>query len=194
MCFLFVLDFILVNPIASSHLQNAPQQNYSLHPNNNNNNHNLNVNDNSNNAMQILNHFDASSPLIVNNNFNNFDPSSNYQSQYQQPVVLNPQNFQAGNVNQQSQIYNQPQFYGQSSSSSSTMTTNHQNNGPSTTYQHTINDLLIQHPTSSFQQQTIYNNQVQSSQSVIISLLHILMKYLRIRVSIIFSHTTSHSS
>lgn len=121
--------------------------------------------------MQILNHFDASSsPLIVNNNnFNNFDPSSNHQyqqSQFQQPVVLNPQNFQAGNVNQQSQIYNQQQFYGQSSSSSSTMTANHQNNGPSSTYQHTINDLLIQHPTPTFQQQTLYNNQVQTSQSV----------------------------
>lgn len=200
-CVLFFFFIFLVNPIASSHfLQNAQQQNltsqnYSLHPNiNNNNNSTNNVQ-----AMQMTNHhqFDASS-FNSSNNFNhNFDPSNQsfqYQQNYQQQqstvtTVVAQQSFEGGShmtqqqQQQQQQIYQssqQTQFYGQSNmmGQTSTVTAIHQNhtqglnNGPtSTTYQHTINDLLVQHSTSSYQQtpapqQTLYNNQVQTNQSV----------------------------
>ena len=124
----FLFLFILVNPIASSHTHNAPQQNltqnYSLHPN----------------PMQA-NSFDASSftSSVTNNNFNNFD-QSNFQMQYQQPQqqTFDQQQYQGGHIQQQ--------FMGQSSQQ-------HQgiNNGSSSTYQHSINDLLVQ-PTATLQQ------------------------------------------
>lgn len=118
----------------------------------------------------MSNHYDASS--LNANNFNNFDPSTQYQSQYH---IQQQQNFQAGGINHQSQqMYNQQQqqFYGhgQSSSSSNSSIQQNLNNGPTSTYQHTINDLLVQHPTSSYQQQqpqqNLYNNQIQTNQSV----------------------------
>lgn len=190
-CFLclFFFLFFLVNPIASSHIQNAQQQNltsqnYSLHPNNNNS---TNVQ-----AMQMTNHhhYDASSFNSSSNNFNhNFDPSNQsfqYQQQnYEQTTAIVAQTYEGGShmTQQQQQIYQstqqQAQFYGQSATmmgQASTTAIHHQNhtqglnNGPTSTYQHTINDLLVQHPTSSYQQQpqqqTLYNNQVQTNQSV----------------------------
>jgi hypothetical protein len=165
--------FFLVNPIASSHFQNAQQQNitsqnYSLHPNNNNVP-----------AMQMTNHqYDASSFNSSSNNFNhNFDPSNQslqYQQQ-QQTFVAQQQTFEGGShMTQQQQMYQstQAQFYGQSAMMGHQNHTQGLNNGPTSTYQHTINDLLV-HPTSSYQQPqqqqpapTLYNNQVQTNQSV----------------------------
>jgi hypothetical protein len=177
--FVFFCFSFLVNPIASSHFPNAPQQNltqnYSLHPNNANNNVNAQ-------AMQMSNHYDASS-FNSNSNFNNFDPSNQFQSyqsattQYQQQQN-SAQNFEVGQMHQSQQIYQQQQqtqqFYGQSSSSM--IAVSHQQhqglNGPSSTYQHTISDLLVQNSTPTYQQpqpqqqQSLYNNQVQSNQSV----------------------------
>lgn len=154
--------YFLVNPIASSHFQNAQQQNlttYSLHPN----------------PMQV-NHYNAS--FNSNNNFNNFDQSSNqYQSHYQQqqqsssaPSSSSSSQYQVGNMQQQQNtLYQQTttlqqqnmqqQFYGQSIPQQQ----QHQGiiNGPSTaTYQHTINDLLVHQPSTNYQQQTNmpYNN------------------------------------
>jgi hypothetical protein len=178
-----VLSFyFLVNPIASSHFQNAQQQNITQ-------NYSLNSN-----PMQ-MNHYDASfNP--TNNNFNNFDPSINNQFQYNsqqqsqsyqnQPTTSaaqNPQYPQAGHIQQQQQIYqpstqqqNMQQYYNQSLVN--TQQQQHSvNNGPTSTYQHTINDLLMQQPTTNFNQQqqpqNLYNSQehianqhLQSNQSV----------------------------
>lgn len=125
--------FILVNPIASSHFHNAPQQNltqnYSLHPN----------------PMQA-NSFDASSfTATPANNFNNFVESTPFQMQYQQQQSSSSsfvqQSFEGGQVQQQ-------QFMGQTSA-----VNQHQgiNNGSTSAYQHSINDLLVQ-PTATLQQ------------------------------------------
>ncbi len=183
-CFFFcVLFFIfLVNPIASSHFQNAQQQNltsqnYSLHPNNNTTHLE---------TMQMTSHYDASSfnSTSTTNNFNNFDPSNQFQYQQQQQSHYQ-QNYEGGhNLTQHQQMYQQApqqqnqqqQFYGQSVMGASSATSIHQNhsqgiNGPST-YQHTINDLLVQNSSSSYQQQpqqtqqNMYSNQMQSNQSV----------------------------
>lgn len=146
MCVVF---YFLVNPIASSHFENAQQQNltqnYSLHPN----------------PMQV-NHYDAS--FNSTNNFNNFDPSSNqFQYQFdQQTQQTSSTQYQAGGHLQQQNMYQQ-----------------NMNNGPST-YQHTIDDLLVHQPTTNYQQTTnIYNSQehipaIQTHQSV--SIFYCLIK------------------
>jgi len=144
MCVVF---YFLVNPIASSHFENAQQQNltqnYSLHPN----------------PMQV--NYDAS--FNSTNNFNNFDPSSNqFQYQFdQQTQQTSSSQYQAGGHLQQQNMYQQ-----------------NMNNGPST-YQHTIDDLLVHQPTTNYQQTNIYNSQehipaIQTHQSV--SILYYLIK------------------
>lgn len=130
-CVCFFYFSFLVNPIASSHFHNAQQQNltqnYSLHPN----------------PVQA-NNYDAS--FNSANNFNNFDQSNQFPTQYQQQQTFNEQ-FQGGLIQQQ--------FMGQSTAVSQL---HHQgiNNG-SSAYQHSINDLLVQ-PTVTLQQ-NLFNNQ-----------------------------------
>lgn len=163
-CFLCLFIIFLVNPIESSHFQNAQQQNltqnYSLHPN----------------PMQV-NHYDAS--FNPQNNFNNFDQSNQFQYQQQSSTTQ----YQAGGlIQQQTQqnMYQQNQqniqqqqqqnYYGQSMVQ---QPLSNMNNGPST-YQHTINDLLVHQPTTNFQQTNIYNTQdhmpvIQTHQSVSIT-------------------------
>lgn len=145
--FVFVsfISFILVNPIASSHFHNASQQNltqnFSLHPN----------------PMPEANSFDASS-FSSATNFNNFDQSNQFQMQYQQqqPQQSFDQTYQGG-------LDQQLQFMGQTSAVSQ-----HQgiNNGSATSYQHSINDLLVQ-PTATLQQ-NLFSSQdaLVSNQSV----------------------------
>lgn len=170
-CFCVLFFIFLVNPIASSHFENAQQQNltsqnYSLHPNHNN----TNVQ-----ATQMTNHHYDASAFNSTNNFNNFDQfqyqqSSNYQTQ---TTFEGGHNIQQQQIYQQSTQQQQAQFYGQSMMAQTSTGIIHQNhtqalnNGPTSTYQHTISDLLVQHPTSSYQQpqQNMYNNQVQTNQS-----------------------------
>jgi hypothetical protein len=158
----FFFIIFLVNPIASPHFQNAQQQNisqnYSLHPN----------------TMQV-NHFDASLNSN-NNNFNNFANQFQYETQQQtypqQNQSTNHQSFETVGQMYQPQIVEQ--FFGQSVMPNQ----NHQpstvqqglNNGPSSSYQHTINDLLVQQPSTVYQQ-NVYSSQehipaIQSNQSV----------------------------
>lgn len=140
----------------------------------------------------MSNHYDVSSFNSNNNNFNNFDPSNQFQS-YQ-----SAQNFEVGQMHQSQQIYQQQQqqpqqFYGQSSSSMIGVSQQGLNNGPASTYQHTINDLLVQNSTPTYQQQpqqqNLYNNQVQSNQSVrlIFFMLHMIFKK---KIFKYFSRTT----
>lgn len=156
-CVCCLLYFILVNPIASSHFQNAQQQNltqnYSLHPNTN--------------PMQV-NHYDAAS-FNPNNNFNNFEQSNQFQYQqtqqnFSQAGGLMQQQNQQNMYQQNQQNIQQQNYYGQS------IVQQNMNNGPST-YQHTINDLLVHQPTTNYQQTNIYNSQdpvpvIQTHQSV----------------------------
>lgn len=136
--FFFVFFFVLVNPIASQN-HNAPQQNLSQ-------NYSLPAS-----TMQA-NSYDASSsfhnPSAVNN-FNNFDQSNQFQMQYQQQSF----DYQAGGLIQQQQ-----QFIGQSSV----------NNGASSAYQHSINDLLVQ-PTATLQQ-NLFSSQDASAVSQSVSI------------------------
>ena len=177
-----MLSFILVNPIASSlDFENAQQQNltlnYSLHPN----------------PMQV-NHYDAS--FNSTNNFNNFDPSNQFQYQFEQSQqtsssssTTSSSQYQAGGHLQQQNMYqqtttvpttaqNQQQnYYGQSMVPQPNQ---NMNNGPST-YQHTIDDLLVHQPTTNYQQTNIYNSQehipaIQTHQSVSICLYLYLIK------------------
>lgn len=176
MCVYYI--FFLVNPIASSHFENAQQQNltqnYSLHPN----------------PMQ-LNHYDASfnSTTTTTNNFNNFDPSNQFQyhqhqtsssssssSQYQAGGHMQPQQqqnmYQQNTTTTTSPNQQQQNYYGQSMVPQPNQT---MNNGPST-YQHTIDDLLVHQPTTNYQQTNLYNSQehipaIQTHQSVSISIL-----------------------
>jgi hypothetical protein len=89
------------------------------------------------------NSFDASSsfhsPAV--NTFNNFDPSNQFQMQYQQQQQSF--GYEAGG-----------HFMGQSSV----------NNGSSSAYQHSINDLLVQ-PTATLQQ-NLFSSQDSSAVSV----------------------------
>lgn len=130
--FFCVILSVLVNPIASSHFHNAPQQNLTQ------NNYSLPA------PTMQANSYDASSsfqnPPAVVNNFNNFDQSNQFQMQYQQQQSFD---YQAGGHIQQQQ-----QFMGQSSV----------NNGSSSAYQHSINDLLVQ-PTVTLQQNLFSNSQ-----------------------------------
>jgi hypothetical protein len=144
--FFFVVSF-LVNPIASSQIHNAQQQNviqnFSLHPN----------------PMQTSN-YDAS--FNSANNFNNFDQSNQFQTQYQQQSF--DQQYEGGLVQQQQQ----QQFMGQSSVVEQQQQLHHQviNNGSATGYQHSINDLLVQPATGL--QQNLFSSQesVATNQSV----------------------------
>jgi hypothetical protein len=98
------------------------------------------------------NSFDASSsfhtPPAVNN-FNNFDQSNQFSMQYQQQQQQSF-GYQAGGHIQQQQ-----QFMGQSSV----------NNGSSSAYQHSINDLLVQ-PTATLQQNLFSSSQDTSGVAV----------------------------
>lgn len=140
-CVCFFL-FFLVNPIASSQIHNAPQQNliqnYSLHPN----------------PMQA-NSYDPSYNSATN--FNNFDPSNQFQMQFQQQHFNNQ--YQGGHIQQQ--------FMGQSSIVGQQQELHNQGiNGSTSAYQHSINDLLVQ-PTVTLQQ-NLFSNQdtVSGNQSV----------------------------
>lgn len=84
------------------------------------------------------NSFDASSSF--HNNFNNFDQSNQFPMQYQQQQQSF--GYEAGGHIQQQQ-----QFIGQASV----------NNGSSSAYQHTMNDLLVQ-PTATLQQDLFSQN------------------------------------
>jgi hypothetical protein len=135
--FTFLVFFLfLVNPIAS-HFHNAPQQNLTQ-------NYSLPA------STLQANSFDASSsfhnPPAVNN-FNNFDQSKQFPMQYQQQQSFD---YQAGGHIQQQQ-----QFMGQSSV----------NNGSSSAYQHSINDLLVQ-PTATLQQNLFSSSQDSSGVAV----------------------------
>lgn len=156
---------ILVNPIASSHFENAQQQNltqnYSLHPN----------------PMQ-LNHYDASfnstTTTTTSNNFNNFDPSNQFQYDQAGGHMQQQQNMYQQNTTTTTTSPNQQQqnYYGQSMVPQPNQT---MNNGPST-YQHTIDDLLVHQPTTNYQQTNLYNSQehipaIQTHQSVSIPIL-----------------------
>jgi hypothetical protein len=178
----------LVNPTASSHFQNAPQQNltqnYSLHPN----------------PMQATSHFNDASFNSTNNNFNNFDQSPNqfYQSPNNYPQQssdvaassssTSTQQYQvSGQMTQQQNMYQQQQqqqglqYYGQSIPQQQQQHQGINTNGPTSTYQHTINDLLVHQPSNSSYQTNMYNNQQehiqqptpQTHQSV--SILHSLL-------------------
>ena len=161
--------FFLVNPpIASSHFQNAQQQNltqnYSLHTN----------------PMQVNHSFENASFNPNNNNFNNFDQSNQFQyqtnyPQQQQSSSTSSQQYQVGHVQEQQQIYQSQQnmqYYGQSIPQQQQEQHQGLNNGPTSTYQHTINDLLVQNPTTTTNfQQNMFNSQehiqpIQTNQSV----------------------------
>lgn len=96
------------------------------------------------------------------NNFNNFDQSNQFQMQYSLPQqsFQNQQQFQGGHIQQQ--------FMGQSSIVGQQQELHNQgiNNGSTTAYQHSINDLLVQ-PTATLQQ-NLFNNQdaISGNQSV----------------------------
>lgn len=95
------------------------------------------------------NSYDASSF----NNINNFDPSNQFQMQYQQQSF--DQQYQGGHVQQQ--------FMGQSP-----VVVQHIqgiNNGSTSGYQHSINDLLVQ-PTATLQQNLFSSQDAVSNQSV----------------------------
>lgn len=96
------------------------------------------------------NSYDASSF----NNINNFDPSNQFQMQYQQQSF--DQQYQGGHVQQQ-------QFMGQSP-----VVVQHIqgiNNGSTSGYQHSINDLLVQ-PTATLQQNLFSSQETVPNQSV----------------------------
>lgn len=133
-----LLFVFLVNPIASSHSHNAQQQNYSLHPN----------------PVQT-NNYDAS--FNSANNFNNFDQSNQFPMQYQQQQTYDQQQFQGGHVQQQ--------FMGQSSVVGQQQLHQGINNGSASSYQHSINDLLVQ-PTVTLQQNLFSQEAVTANQSV----------------------------
>lgn len=106
------------------------------------------------------NSFEASSfTATPANNFNNFVESTPFQMQYnnqpQQSSSFIQQSFEGGAVQQ-------PQFMGQTSNQ-------HQgiNNGSTSAYQHSINDLLVQ-PTATLQQNLFSSSQdtLSSNQSV----------------------------
>lgn len=107
------------------------------------------------------NSFDASSfTASPANNFNNFVESTSFQLQYnqqQQSSSFVQQSFEGGAVQQ-------PQFMGQTSA-----VNQHQgiNNGSTSAYQHSINDLLVQ-PTATLQQNLFSSSQdtLSSNQSV----------------------------
>lgn len=105
------------------------------------------------------NSFDASSfTATPANNFNNFVESTPFQMQYNnQQSSFIQQSFEGGAVQQ-------TQFMGQTSA-----VNQHQgiNNGSSSAYQHSINDLLVQ-PTATLQQNLFSSSQetLSTNQSV----------------------------
>ena len=108
------------------------------------------------------NSYDASFNSATN--FNNFDQSNQFQMQYQQQQQPQP-------FNQQQQYegaHIQQQFIGQSSVVGQQQGIHNQgiNNGSTSAYQHSINDLLVQ-PTVTLQQ-NLFSNQdsVSGNQSV----------------------------
>lgn len=105
------------------------------------------------------NNYDAS--FNSANNFNNFDPSNQFPMQYPQPqsqTSFTQPEYQGGHIQQQ--------FMGQSSVVEQQQQHQGINNGSTSAYQHSINDLLVQ-PTLTLQQ-NLFNSQeaVASNQSV----------------------------
>lgn len=136
---MFVSFIFLVNPIASSQFHNAPQQTLTQ-------NYSLHPN-----PMQV-NSYDAS--FTSANNFNNFDQSNQFPMQYQQ---------QPFNQYEGGQFMGLTSVVGQQQQQQL-----HQgiNNGSTSSYQHSINDLLVQ-PTATLQQ-NLFSSQdaVPANQSV----------------------------
>ena len=108
--------------------------------------------------------------MIENKSFTS--SSSTSSSQYQAGGLMQQQNMYQQTTQSQQNIQQQQNYYGQSMVPQ--QPNQNMNNGPST-YQHTIDDLLVHQPTTNFQQTNLFNSQehipaIQTHQSVSILL------------------------
>jgi hypothetical protein len=133
------------------------------------------------NAQQQTNQMQTNDFNVNFNNFNNFDQSNNQfqMQQYDQPTTQQQptQIFDQQSTQYQVGEHMQQQFIGQSSVAI--------NNGSTTNYQHSINDLLVQ-PTANLQQNLFGSPDThQTNQSV--SLIGILFYFHCFKISSHFS-------